>query len=234
MKKSWFCLEKSIALVLELCLCLFGYHVIVNDRLGEYREKNMEVKETTAQTDVPKVALTFDDGPSIYTEKLSQGLKERGVKATFFLLGQNIEGHTDSVHTLWEDGHILGNHSYHHIDLAKLNEKEACQEIQKTNNMIFELTGEYPLYVRPPYGEWNANLDYGVEMIPVFWSIDSLDWKLQEKNKIANLVLNQVGDNDIILMHDGFESSVEAAFIIVDTLLDKGYEFVSVEELLLD
>ena len=100
-----------------------------------------------------KVALTFDDGPSEYTVELSRGLKERGVQATFFLLGENMEGRRKMVEELVKDGHLIGNHSYHHVQLNKLSIEEATGEIEKTNRLIREWTGEAPVYIRPPYGE---------------------------------------------------------------------------------
>lgn len=195
--------------------------------------------ETAAEAEtvgdqVPRLALTFDDGPSEYTEELSRGLKERGVQATFFLLGVNMEGNEAAVKQLAEDGHLLGNHSYHHVQLNKLSETKACQEIVRTNNLIYECTGVYPMYVRPPYGEWDAELDCGVDMIPVFWNVDSLDWKLQNTDQIVKKVMEQVEDGDIILMHDGYSTSVEAAFRIVDNLKKEGYQFVTADKMLVD
>lgn len=182
----------------------------------------------------PKLALTFDDGPSEYTITLSKGLKERGVQATFFLLGENMEGNEEAVKQLAQDNHLLGNHSYHHVQLNKLSQNKACQEIVKTNNLIYEYTGIYPMYVRPPYGEWDKGLDCGVDMIPVFWSVDSLDWKLKNTEQIVKKVLTQVEDGDIILMHDGYSTSVEAAFQIVEHLKKEGYQFVTADKMLVD
>lgn len=94
-----------------------------------------------------KVALTFDDGPSEYTVELSRGLKERRVQATFFLLGENMEGRRKMVEELVKDGHLIGNHSYHHVQLNKLSIEEATGEIEKTNRLIREWTGEAPVYI---------------------------------------------------------------------------------------
>ncbi|MGN1139566.1 MAG: polysaccharide deacetylase family protein [Oliverpabstia sp.] len=202
------------------------------------------VNKKTDQTDLeasvecfdemPQLALTFDDGPSEYTITLSEGLKERGVKATFFLLGENMEGNEEAVKQLAQDGHLLGNHSYHHVQLNKLSQSKACQEIVKTNNLIYEYTGIYPMYVRPPYGEWDTKLDCGIDMIPVFWSVDSLDWKLKNTDQIVQKVLAQVEDGDIILMHDGYATSVEAAFQIVDNLKKEGFQFVTADKMIID
>ena len=145
-----------------------------------------------------------------------------------------MEEHKEAVKQLVQDGHLLGNHSYHHVQLNKLSDKKACQEIVKTNNLIYEYTGIYPMYIRPPYGEWNDQLDCGVEMIPIFWSVDSLDWKLKNTDKITLRVLKEVEDGDIILMHDGYQTSVEAACRIVDALKEKGFRFVTADQMVVD
>lgn len=181
----------------------------------------------------PKVALTFDDGPNAkYTPKLLAGLKERGVSATFFLMGKNIGGNEKLVRQIQEEGHLIGNHTYNHVQLNRISEARAREEIEKTSNEIYEVTGEYPAYIRPPFGSWRRNLELSVSMLPVFWDIDTLDWKSQNVKAVLRIVNAQVHDGSIILMHDGYQSSVDAALEIVDTLTREGYEFVTVDELL--
>lgn len=175
-----------------------------------------------------------DDGPSEYTEELSRGLKERRVQATFFLLGENMEGRRKMVEELVKDGHLIGNHSYHHVQLNKLSIEEATGEIEKTNRLIREWTGEAPVYIRPPYGAWSQELEKVVDMIPVFWNVDSLDWKLQNKEQVLSCLSGQVEEGDVILMHDGYRSSVDAAFALVDHLQKQGFVFVNVEEMVLE
>lgn len=178
----------------------------------------------------PMVALTFDDGPSaLYTGTLLDGLEKRGVKASFFLLGKNVEGNEKLVKRMWKEGHLVGNHTYSHVKLSTLSEPRAREEILKTNNQIYEITGSYPQYLRPPFGSWKKNLEFCVEMIPVFWNIDPLDWKIQNVPAIVESVLCEVRDGAIILMHDGYETSVEAALKIIDRLQADGYEFVTVD-----
>ena len=191
---------------------------------GSNDEKDDELK---------MVALTFDDGPHAkYTEKLLDGLKERGIKATFFLIGESIEGKEELVKRMSEEGHLIGNHTYYHTQLTKVSTEEACTEIWKTNTIIYEVTGKMPEYIRPPFGEWNEELACAVEMLPVLWVIDPLDWKYQNKDRIVKHVVNNVKDGDIILLHDVYGTSVEAALEIVDKLKEKGYIFVTVDELM--
>lgn len=181
------------------------------------------------------VALTFDDGPDKeYTKKLLDGLEKRNVRVTFFLMGQNIEGNEDLVERMKADGHLIGNHSFSHIQLTKAGTDTVCQAVDKTSRIIEGITGERPEYIRPPYGDWNEELDSRVGMTTVLWSVDTLDWKLRNTNRIVKRVLKDVEDGDIILMHDIFPTSVDAALEIIDTLTKQGYTFVTVDELLID
>ena len=185
------------------------------------------------EEEVKKVALTFDDGPNPdHTETLLEGLKERNVKATFFLLGKNVKENQELVQRMQAEGHLLGNHTYNHVQLNKIPETTARQEILKTNNEIYEATGKYPEYMRPPYGAWKKNMELCVEMLPVFWDIDTLDWKSQNVDAILKAAGEEPEDGSIILMHDEYQTSVEAALLIIDRLKEKGYEFVTVDELI--
>ena len=182
----------------------------------------------------PRVALTFDDGPHrIYTRNLLDGLRERGVKATFFVVGENIPGNEDLIRQMEADGHLIGNHTYNHVQLDKISKEAAKEEIETTNQKIFEITGVYPAWLRPPYGEWRKNLDFYVEMFPVLWDVDTLDWKSKNVDSIMKIVRSEVSDGAVILMHDAYQSSVDAALQIVDLLMAEEYEFVTVEELIL-
>ena len=181
-----------------------------------------------------RVALTFDDGPSSkYTPLLLEGLKERGVHATFFLMGKNIEGKEELVKRMQAEGHLIGNHTYNHVELCKISKEAARTEIEATNQEIYDITGEYPMWLRPPYGEWQKNQDCYVNMFPVLWDIDTLDWKSQNVNAVMQIVESEIEDGAVILMHDAYQSSVDAALQIVDLLTAQGYEFVTVDELVL-
>ncbi len=195
------------------------------------------VGETAHQRPVEKktVALTFDDGPHpIYTPRLLEGLKERGVHVTFFLIGQNIDGNEDIILRMKEDGHLIGNHSQNHMQLTKEQTKEACDQINRTNDQIKNITGQIPEYVRPPFGSWSEELECLVPMKVVLWSVDPLDWKTQNKDRIVRHIVNHVEDGSIILLHDVYDASVEAALEVIDTLSLEGYNFVTVDELLIE
>ena len=182
-----------------------------------------------------QVALTFDDGPhQTCTPALLNGLKQREVKATFFLMGENIAGKEPLVQRMQAEGHLIGNHGYRHIQMTKEEAEQACADIEQTEKLIQSITGKRPEYLRPPYGDWNEQLECRVNLTTVLWNVDSLDWKFQNTDRIVRRVEKDVKDGDIILMHDIFPTSVEAALRIVDDLQKRGYEFVTVEELLVD
>lgn len=199
------------------------------------KKEHVQPADASVQSSPGQLALTFDDGPhSVQTKRLLDGLRKRNVRATFFLMGQNIEGNEALVKQMQEDGHLIGNHSYRHIQLTKAGEGAVCEAIEKTEKIIEAITGERPEYLRPPYGDWNEALECQLDLIPVFWSVDSLDWKLKNTGKIVDKVLKNAEDGDIILMHDIFQTSVDAALQIVDEMQARGYVFVTVEELLID
>ena len=183
----------------------------------------------------PRIALTFDDGPHpVYTPKLLDGLKERNVKATFFVVGKNIEGREDIIKRMDEEGHLIGNHTYDHVKITGLPEEEACAQITKTSELVKEITGKNTEFVRPPFGAWDKKLECGFEMFPVLWSIDPLDWTTKNVDAVVQKVLSRAEENSIILLHDYYDSSVEAALKIVDALLERGFEFVTVDEVVLE
>lgn len=198
-----------------------------------YSNYEKEVQDTVQIVEPPKIALTFDDGPSIYTESLLDGLKERGVQVTFFVIGKSAEEYPEIVEREAKEGHIVGNHTYNHVEITKLNVEEAREEIEKTNEILGNLTQKRIEYVRPPFGIWEEELD-DLDMLSVMWSIDTLDWTTKNADEIVNKVVTQAEENDIILMHDCYESSVQAALRIVDLLQAEGFRFVTVDELLID
>ena len=178
-----------------------------------------------------KIALTFDDGPGKYTEKLLDGLKERNVKATFFVIGINAESHRDTLKRAAEEGHLIGNHTYNHVRLIKMSVGDACTELRNTNELIFQITGQRPVYVRPPYGEWSDALSESCYMTRVLWSIDPLDWSIHNTEQIVEHVVEHAKDGSIILLHDVFEESVDAALEIIDRLQQMGFTFVRIDQM---
>lgn len=186
-------------------------------------------------SDMRKVAITFDDGPHpSYTEQLLDGLKERGVHATFFVTGEHAELHPDIIKRMQEEGHLIGNHTYSHIQLRRGNRETFKEELIKTNEIIKEITGEEVEFVRPPYGSWDKSFEKELNMFPVLWNVDPLDWCSSNVSCIVEKIVSKTGENDIILMHDYYDTSVTAALEAIDELMEKGYTFVTVEEILFD
>ncbi len=187
------------------------------------------------EVDTRKIAITFDDGPHpYYTEQLLDGLKERGAKASFFVMGKQAEAYPELILRMHEEGHLVGNHTYSHIQLGKNNRETFKVELVRTNEMILDITGEEPQYVRPPYGSWDKSFETELMMIPVLWTIDPMDWCSSDVQGIVGEVTEKAEENAVILMHDEYKSSVTAALEIVDILQKQGYEFVTVDEILFD
>ena len=218
---------------LALTAVLMAYPV---SALWESEEAGAEVKSEASSEIPPKVALTFDDGPSPeYTPLLLDGLRERNVKASFFVIGSNIEkeGGEEIIRRIYEEGHLIGNHTWHHVDLSDLSTEDAWKELEMTDSLIKAVTGEETALVRPPFGEFPRSMEEP-DKLYVKWTVDSRDWVTKDTQEIVRKVVTDTEENDIILMHDCYETSVEAALQIIDTLSEKGYEFVTVDRLLLE
>lgn len=204
-------------------------------KMEDVREACGYVSASATPVEAPKIALTFDDGPSAaWTPALLDGLKERGVKATFFLIGENADKNPEIVKRMAEEGHLIGNHTYHHVELTKVSENEARLELADTSAVIVRITGKEPEYMRPPFGAWQRKLEQEIQMLPVLWTIDPLDWTTENQDEIVNKVVTEAEENDIILLHDCYKSSIEVGLRIVDILQEEGFVFVTVDELLLN
>lgn len=192
--------------------------------------KNVSTDAVTTVSENKRVAITFDDGPhSIYTEMLLDGLKERDVVATFFVIGVNIEGNEDILKRISDEGHLVGNHTYSHENICDCSQNQLNDEISKTNILIKNVTGKDVKYIRPPFG--NCTEKTINNMTVVLWNVDPRDWCVTDENVIVKRIVENVSDGDIILLHDIFKSSVNAALKTIDILKEQGYEFVTVEEI---
>lgn len=222
------------AILILFCGCCFiGISKKTKETEGEIQQK--ESVEESGVKEKPSIAITFDDGPSSrYTGRLLDGLKERNVKASFFLIGENAEENPELVERIYKEGHLIGNHTYSHVQMTHLSEKEAANEIERTDQVISAITGEHVAYMRPPFGAWQRELEIKMEVLPVLWSVDPLDWTTENVDEIVSKVVTEVEEGDIILLHDCYASSIEAALRIVDILQKEGYEFVTVDRLLID
>ena len=181
----------------------------------------------------PLVALTFDDGPrSSTTGPLLEGLALREVPATFFLVGSRVAGNEELVRRMAQEGHQIGVHTFDHIELKGLTRREFDLQVGKTRAALANLLGDGEFWLRPPYGIFDRPAEQWADSPLVLWSVDPEDWKDQNVDRIVSAVVEHVGDGDIILLHDIYESSVEAALRCVDILLERGYCFVTEEQLM--
>ena len=179
----------------------------------------------------PMVALTYDDGPGQYTEKLLQCLQENNAKATFFMLGENAEKYPDIVKELKDAGMELGNHTYDHQILTSLSQDQISSEISKANEAIQNGAGVPADTLRPPGGSCNETVQQLANMPIIKWSLDTKDWKTKSADKTYQKVMDNVQDGSVVLMHDIHEWSVEASLRMIPELVEKGYKLVTVQEL---
>ena len=212
----------------------------VNKEGQKYTYDAKKVQEKLSKYDYSNngkkiVFLTFDDGTSkTNTPEILRILDENNVKATFFLIGENAENTPELVKRESEEGHLVGNHTYHHVEITRVPDETAKEEILMTNEVITGITGEEVSYMRPPFGAWQKKLEWELDVMPVMWTIDPLDWTTNNEDEIVNKVVTQAKENDIILLHDCYESSVNAALRIVDILQKEGFEFVTIDELIMN
>ena len=177
------------------------------------------------------VALTYDDGPSIYTPRVLKTLKENNSVATFFVVGNRVPTYSDTVKKAHDMGCEIGNHTYEHKSLPNLSETEVKRQISKTNKEVKKAIGEKPVIMRPTGGATNTNIKKWVGMPSIIWSVDTLDWKTRNADSTRRAVLNRVKDGDIVLMHDLYSATATASETIIPELVRRGYQLVTVSEL---
>jgi polysaccharide deacetylase family sporulation protein PdaB len=197
--------------------------------LGEdriFRSSNVEKKQ---------IALTFDDGPNErWTEKYLNLLEEKEIKASFFMLGKNAKNHPELVQKVAAAGHDIGIHSYDHADLKREDYTAIQEDLIQSQDTIASITGVAPTLFRPPYGSIDAQvIEVAQEqgLLMVLWNVDPQDWLLDTKEKVAKAVLDHVEPGNIVVMHEGKAVTFGALPMIIDTLKEEGYEFVTIREL---
>ncbi len=181
------------------------------------------------------IAITFDDGPSAYTDKLLDELKEYNAKCTFFVLGSCAKNNKEKLLRMKNEGHEIANHSYTHPNLRRLSRAGIANQIDSCDNVVREHTGLETTMVRPPYGAFNSVVKD--ELIKrdksiIMWSVDTLDWKYKNASYVRNYVINHAGDGEIVLLHDIHPTTVEGFISALPVLVKKGYKLVTVSELM--
>lgn len=198
-------------------------------------ENYLKVGWYLSPDEIPKhdkaVALTYDDGPGKYTSQILDCLARYDAKATFFVVGTNVNRYPETLKRAVSMGMEIGNHTVSHPKLTNLSSSGVYSEIHDNANNIEKITGVRPTLVRPPYGSYTkANIQTANQPF-ILWSIDTLDWKSRNADKVVEEALKNVKDGDIILMHDIYQSTAEATKRIVPALISRGFDVVTVSEL---
>ena len=200
------------------------------------------VKESTitfnsVHVDGPYIAMTFDDGPSaVLTPKLLDLLAAHHIKATFFVIGENVAEHPEIVAKAAKEGHEIGNHSWSHPNFGKMSQENVRSQVQRTDDAIKNAIGKRPTLLRPPYGSiterekrWIHD-EFGYDII--LWDVDPLDWKRPGPAVVRSRILKETRPGSIVLSHDIHPGTIEAMPSTLDQLEAKGFKFVTVSELI--
>jgi len=192
-----------------------------------------EYKSDSIDPSKPMVALTFDDGPSIYTKEILKTLKKYHAHATFFVVGERVTStYASTIKKSAKIGCEIGNHSYSHANLGTSSKSVIKSQLNKTDKRVKSFIGSKTTLVRPPYGSIGSNLRSVVGKPMILWSIDTLDWKTRNARSTIKSIMSSVEDGDIVLMHDLYSESKEAAVKVIPKLIKKGYQLVTVSELI--
>ncbi|MBK5499839.1 MULTISPECIES: polysaccharide deacetylase family protein [unclassified Peribacillus] len=207
------------------------------DRVKEWQPKHvvakLPVKNEWIDPSQKVIALTFDDGPHpSHTMSILEALNKYDAHATFFVLGSRVQHYPEVLQKMTEQGNEIGNHSWDHPQLTRLSKKKIKSQIEQTQDAIEKATGTEPDLIRPPYGAINDNVrEYMEDMKVTLWDVDPEDWKNRSKKKIVGKVMSKAKDGKVILMHDIYQTSAQAAVEIIKQLHDKGYQLVTISEL---
>lgn len=248
----------EVELPLEEVRSIFTEHISQIIHIPEYEEfeeehlssNNMQEKESTVDEesahrkidmneidpDGKYVALTFDDGPSAgTTPEVLKILEEYEAKATFFMLASQANYYPEIARMVADKGHEIANHTVNHLDLTVIDEVQAQNEIDEARQIIYDVTGQEPNLFRPPYGAYNDSIishstAHGDTV--VLWSVDSEDWKSKNAASIHTTILETVTTGSVVLMHDIHEATADALPSLLETLIEEGYQFVTVSQLM--
>ena len=218
--------------LIYLDIPLDSLKLLIDIDKAEDNDIYLSIKKRNVSLDDKVVALTFDDGPSKYTNKILDVLKKYDACGTFFLIGNKVDFYGDVLKRMLLEGSEIGNHSYDHKLLTRLSKADFQKEISKTQDAIKKVTGFTPTLFRPTYGGYTNILKSYTDLKFVLWDVDSRDWQVKTKDKIIKNILPNVKSGSIILMHDNHEYSLNALEDVLKSLKNQGYKFVTVSELL--
>lgn len=214
----------------------YRYRVCAMTKAGEEIFQGEMTKGTAyfhleIDPDKPMVALTFDDGPSIYTKEILKALKKHDARATFFIVGERVSTYADTIKQASKQGCEIGSHSYSHANLGIASLSTINSQLNQTEDKVKKVLGYYTPLMRPPYGSIGTKLRKQVGKPMILWSIDTLDWKTRNAKSTETKIMSNVKDGDIILMHDLYSQSRDAAIKVIPKLIKKGYQLVTVSEM---
>ena len=218
--------------LIYLDIPLNSMDLLIDVDKSEEEKTYLSIKKKNVSLDDKVVALTFDDGPSKYTNKILDVLKKYDACGTFFVVGNRVNFYKEQLKRTLNEGSEIGNHSYDHKLLTRLSKEEFQSEVNKTQEQIVKATGFIPTLFRPTYGGYTNTLKGYTDLTFVLWDVDSRDWQVKSKDKILKNVLPNVKSGSIILMHDGLPYGLNALEDVLSDLKNKGYKFVTVSELL--
>ncbi len=179
----------------------------------------------------PIIALSFDDGPSSHTDRILAALKKYNVKATFFMVGYEVDSFPDQVRAVYDAGCEVANHTLDHANLKEKGKDEIRRQVYDNEKKINKLVPVGEIIVRPPYGNVNDTVKSVVERPMFNWSVDSLDWKTRNADSVVAQIKQDARDGYIILMHDLYESTAEATERIIPWLLEQGYQITCISNM---
>ncbi|MCL2599749.1 MAG: polysaccharide deacetylase family protein [Treponema sp.] len=211
-----------------------GYAAATEDP-AEYEEPDPARTEAPKDNGKPMIALTFDDGPSRYTDRILDLLEKHGGRATFFVLGNRVESWQDTIIRAVNIGSEIAGHSWSHPELTRLNDEQITQEIRDTSAIIEQVAGVSGRFFRPPFGrvdEQVVNVSNTLGYSIVNWTLDTQDWKHRNANSVYNAIMRGVQEGSIVLMHDIRTTTATAMERVIPALIAKGYQLVTVSELL--
>lgn len=213
-----------------------NYIALTNPNIPSLYQKDAiipVIKDKDIDPKKPMIAFTFDDGPSDLTEKLLDAFDQYDASATFFMVGPRVKQHPEVVAQIYQRGFELGNHTWsHEVELTKLSEKQLDKEIYDTQDAIFEACGHDATYLRAPYGSYDEQVLKASTMPLAYWGIDSEDWRSRNVKAIKKEIMNNLFDGAIILEHDIYDTSVEAAIELLPEIKAQGYQIVSLSTLM--
>jgi peptidoglycan/xylan/chitin deacetylase (PgdA/CDA1 family) len=219
------------ARVLLLTLALFLVSLAVVGAVSR-REDAVTADAQVLVEEPPLIALTFDDGPRpATTAQLLDGLSQRGVQATFFLIGEQLPGNEDLVRRMAQEGHQIGIHTYDHVMLTGLNRADFDAQVDRTRQLLCSILGYDDFVLRPPYGLYDEGVLAMADCPIILWSIDPEDWGDKDTQREVTQIVQEARDGSIILLHDIYPTSVDAALQVIDQLHQQGFLFVTIDEL---